>query len=81
MVRDRSNQQNQNLVFSTCGLLMEDGATMLEYVLIVASLAIVCVSSVSYAGAEVRQTFMTVRAVMAGTNIFPPTLDLPALPE
>jgi Flp pilus assembly pilin Flp len=52
----------------------ERGAAMLEYSLIAAAIAIVCIASVSMVGNEANKTFVTVGRKLANTN-FPVVVD------
>lgn len=61
------------------GSAHERGATMIEYVLLLASVAVLGVTSVSYAGEETRDTFDRAQRAMATTSIERP--DLPVLPD
>ena len=46
----------------------ETGATMLEYALIAACIAVVALSTVGLMGDEVKATFETTHNALAGTN-------------
>jgi len=46
----------------------ETGASMLEYALMAACIAVVALSSVGMAGDEVKTTFETMHSSLAGTN-------------
>lgn len=65
---------------STRPSLTQTGATMLEYVLIVCCLMLVAISSVSFVGAETRDTFVAAKAALAHSNV-PSGVTPPQEPE
>lgn len=58
----------------------ERGATMIEYVLLAACITMLCVTSVSYAGQETRDTFDKASRAIAATNAPETVVPPPVIP-